>query len=518
MIIIWLMLALGVFMSLLIWILYKSEAFSTFEARGVSDSAPVEKTAEEFGLCFSGGGAVAMVYTAAFLRGLKHVGVLNSHTVSRISASSGGTWALVPCAYVSSTQPLSLDRILGVYKDPTDCKMYDMINVPPPPFVGNAARGYKLLQLMATAFQNLTTAIPKDQVVLYTLAQHVLKPLGLHSPVCFVQSTKSKSLTVQKEFSSIDNSTAFYHREEFPFPHCMFTAISKSDTTEYYPVEMTPDTIGCLCGKAVTKAGHSIGGRVANYCFGGSNSVFSPDAVTTAITNEFVFGDLHKYVGYPSAIMTLYQQRTPLIAKFTPATNINLPNCSETEVYVGDGGYYDDSGASALLARQVRHICVFLFDGCLDVKGDIYPIALQQLFGNKIGKLAVFSVGLLQDDDKHTLFWDAVNTLTQKMEQKQAAIYTRQYITRTVPEASITPYNVTITWVIPSVIDEYHRLYSTDIQKKLEYQHDHKNYPQYIVPPLTLDLVELSDFDIQAMMNLGSWIAVNKLASLFSSK
>lgn len=122
------------------------------------------------------------------------------------------------------------------------------------------------------------------------------------------------------------------------------------------------------------------------------------------------------------------------------------------------GGYYDDCGVCALMARQVKHLYIFMFDGCLDPdhkKPDegTYPMSLQQIFVWKIGKLGTWGPGFLEDDDKHTGFWKVVDTLDNLKDSLEPAIYTSNYITKTVPEAGITPYNVKITWIIPIMED-----------------------------------------------------------------
>ena len=119
---------------------------------------------------------------------------------------------------------------------------------------------------------------------------------------------------------------------------------------------------------------------------------------------------------------------------------------------------------------------------------------------------------MIEDDDKHSRFWDVVDNLMKiQQEDWEPAIYTSSYTTRVVPEAGILPYQVTITWIIPSRTLRYQTELSKDIQDRL---HKLKTYPQYIVPPLSVSIIELSNFEINSGMNLGAYIAKNYIVPM----
>lgn len=490
------------------------------------------------GLCFSGGGAVAMIYTAGYLRGLRAANILDDTKIRHIAASSGGTWTLIPCAYVSSFEEESdIDQHLGKYKDPSRIMMYEMINLQPEPFIGNSARGGTLFKLIFEYITNYSKSanseeIPPEQVLTEAMSKIVLKPAKMYYPVSVVQREREEALeALDKIITEIKEKSAFYLRPHFPFPHCITTALDSPgpsfDMTEpvaRYPLEMTPSRMGCLSENMQYK-NIPLGGQIVNYCFGGKDTQGSiPIAnnsavVETVIQNKYNLVGLNKYISYPSDLFSAYQLKDSTLKKFVPNPYLNLPNTNNeliNDFFIGDGGYYDDSGACTLMARQVKHIYIFMFDGCLKPNKTtpsegVYPMSLQQLFGYEVGKFSVWSRGLLQDDNNHTLFWEVVDKLNSLYDSEQPAIYTQIYNTNDVPEAGIVPYEVKITWIIPSKTLSYESLLQPDIRSKLK---QIKNYPQFIVPPFTFTTIQLSNFEINAGMNLAAWVGKNYIAPM----
>lgn len=236
------------------------------------------------GLCFSGGGTVAMIYTAGFLRGLSQAKILNDKHIRHVAGSSGATWALTPCAYINAfKEVLNLNLILGTYTEPCDILMYQMINMAPRPFIGNCGTNGTLLKLVETAIMNFspTSDIPAQQISYSAIAKVILEPLGMYYNFTLVQQEKEDALVVQAEVSKgfTDYNNVFYLRPEFPYPHFLTTAIDAPDVktnmsisnTYRYPLEMTPSQMGCL-SEDIEYNNIPIGGQITNFCFGGRDN------------------------------------------------------------------------------------------------------------------------------------------------------------------------------------------------------------------------------------------------------
>lgn len=468
------------------------------------------------GLCFSGGGQVSMLYTAGVLKGLMAGGVLDDVHIRHITASSGGTWALCPLAYIPVYGEIkSLNAILGAYKEPEEIMMYEMINVPPPPFIGNSARGGLARLVTEAVINSVDQQVPAEQLVTMALAKIVLKPLGLYYDVSLIQQEREEGLEVYDEINKIESArtNVFYLRSGFPYPHCISTVFfGNKNNLHMFPVEMTPSRVGCTTREPTEFHNMDIGGQISNFAFGGKDVTGVPPVgvdggiVETTITNRFNIVGLNKYVSYPTNIFALKQLDSPFLENFVPTPTLTLPSSYDlpnNKVHIGAGGYYDDCGISTLMARQITHLYVFMFDSCLKPEKDFYPLCLRQIFGYKTGTWK----GFVEDDEKHTGFRNVVNGITKSEE----GIYTDRYITKKVPEAGIVPYEVVITWVIPWRIKSYENRLTKDIQDKLSRT---PNYPQFIVPPITVDIVEMDPFAINAALNLGAYIGKNYIASM----
>ena len=485
------------------------------------------------GLCFSGGGVVAMTYVTGYLRGLLESKVLNDIKIRHITGVSGATWVLTPCAYINVFKDvLSLESILGTYKHPSDLTLNDMLKMEPLPFIGNCGTSDTLSNLITNTIINLapTTEIPPAQILSDVIAKLILKPLKLYyGSGTVIQQEREEAIAVQpllrESFTEYGN--AFYLRPSFPFPHFLITAMNAPDAKLQYqasrfPLEMTPSRIGCL-SEDIEYNNIPIGGQISNYCFGGYDTegklpiLNNSENMSTTIPNKWFTNGIEKYIGYPSSIWSYWFLKNKYLSQFVPRVKLNLPNSFQdliNQPYIGDGGYYDSCGISALLARQVKHVYVFMFDGCLkpdkiSPEKGVYPISLQQIFGWEIGTYKAWGPGFVEDDEKHSRFWTVVDNLSNKI--WEPAIYTDIYITKTVAEAGITPYQVKITWIIPSKTIEYQSQLSSEIQNKINQL---ENYPQYITPPHVISLIKLSPLQLKAAMNLASYVAYNYIAPL----
>ncbi len=485
------------------------------------------------GLCFSGGGVVAMVYTAGYLRGLLQSKILNDKNIRHITGSSGATWVLTPCAYVNAFKDiLSLESILGEYKIPSDLNLKDMETISPLPFIGNCGTKSNLSDLITRIILNLSpmSQIPVSQIFTDAIARLILEPLKLYygtSTVVQLEREQSVSSQPLLKESFTEYGNAFYLRPSFPFTHFLITAMNAPDAKLNYrgtrfPLEMTPSQIGCL-SEDIEFNNISIGGQIINYCFGGYNTEGqipiknNSGTMSTTIENKWFMNGIEKYIGYPSSLWSYWFLKEKYLSQFVSKVKLNLPNSYKDLIdtpYLGDGGYYDSCGICALLARQVKHIYVFMMDGCL--KPNInspdegsYPITLQQIFGYEVGKYKSWGPGFIEDDSSHSKFWNVATNLSAN--EWEPAIYTSKYVTKEIPEAGITPYTVEISFIIPSKTLEYQTQLSVEIQEKIEQIPD---YPQYIVPPKTLNLIKLSPFEINAAMNLAAYTASNYISQL----
>ena len=94
---------------------------------------PPESTPGNVGICFSGGGSVALVSALGQMRALNELGLLEK--AKAISSISGGSWATVPFSYLPPD--ISDKTFLGKFvDDPAKLTMEDL-KISPKHYLGS---------------------------------------------------------------------------------------------------------------------------------------------------------------------------------------------------------------------------------------------------------------------------------------------------------------------------------------------------------------------------------------------
>lgn len=492
----------------------------------------LEGKIEGIGLCLSGGGVQSMMYAVGLLRGLNSAKVLNNQYISHITATSGSAWCLTPVSFIPAFKYIyNLESLVGSYKCPSEYTMEEMEFVPRAPYLGSLVKNTTIVKNLDKAFEQLMSEnknIPIDEVMSEAYAHWVLKPLDMYYTYAPVQINRETvndvHLQIVEGFKQYNN--AFYLRPDFPMPHIMLTSMDTINWKEfkYFPLEMTPNRIGCLCDD-IEWFNIPLGGQCSNFCFGGIETFGNvpskpnePELISTYIDNIYNIVGINKYIGWCSGVTNAYRVRSDKLRKLVPKVKINFPNSNEdiTAIdYLADGSFYDNSGACSLYARQIKHIIICLHDGELNPdyenksKGT-YPISLQQQFGVEYGEISHYGRGFLKDDDSFSNFWEVVHILDEKKKNKEIGLFTKTYKTNNIEESGITEYDVTITWMYPHNFNEYIYKYNIDIQNQMEVPHK----INYLFKPALYENNITPNFYLNAYANITAYIAYNYLSKI----
>lgn len=491
---------------------------------------------KKFGLCLGGGGVQAVMYATGFLRGLNSARVLDEDYMCGISAAYGVSWCLVPVSYVPAFKTVnSVSNFVGEYKDPSQYTINEMNHIQNFPYIGKLFENTTILKNLnaaADALLNSFDNIPVDEVMSELHAHWVLNPLKMYYKFAPVQQDREQVNEVHRQivegFSEYNN--AFYLRPHFPLPLILITCVDSINWKEFqfFPLEMTPNRVGCLCDN-IEWNNIPLGGQISNYCFGGDETQGSvprvsdvPAAVSTFIDNKYNIVGLNKYIGWCSGVGEVYKLRNPNLRKLVPRVRANFPNSFDDVLsvdHIADGGFYDNSSACVFLARKTEHLIVCLFGGELepdlsDPKKGRYPTAIQHLFGVEAGQKPHAALGFLEDDKHHSNFWEVVTVMMEKRARGDVGIFTKNYRTRTVEEAGIEPYDVTITWVYPHMFNEYTYRYPLDIQKQL----DQPFKIEYMFKPALHESNVIPNFWLNSYANVAAHIAHNYIAPILKNQ
>lgn len=165
----------------------KGTLMPTQTERHISDFVTVDdsETPGNVGVCFSGGGSVAMTSALGQMRALVEMGLLQK--ARAVSTVSGGSWATVPFIYLPDD--ISDETFLSSY-------VYDLGTLttdssPAPTSLNYAPKGYmgsavadpaisaKSMTVEALSLLNTFSKFPNRYVWNYLIAKHILQPFGL---------------------------------------------------------------------------------------------------------------------------------------------------------------------------------------------------------------------------------------------------------------------------------------------------------------------------------------------------
>ncbi|MEM1119551.1 MAG: hypothetical protein AAGJ18_03840 [Bacteroidota bacterium] len=152
--------------------------YPTTDSLKTTDFIDQPETPGNVGICFSGGGSVAMISALGQMRALHHMGLLEK--TRAISTVSGGSWATVPFIYLP--EDISDETFLGDFKtDLSDLTLADLKKHPKGYLGSIVSQESMRATLMVAVLLNKkkSSDFPNDRIWTYIIAENILKPYGL---------------------------------------------------------------------------------------------------------------------------------------------------------------------------------------------------------------------------------------------------------------------------------------------------------------------------------------------------
>lgn len=392
----------------------RTNAEASIEVRGhtmpraqytrVSDFVQQPATPGNVGICFSGGGSVAMMSALGQLRALSTMQVNGTDVISQamaISTVSGGSWAVVPFTYLPDA--ISDSTFLGTYVDnPHDLYIPLIPKRKPDPadltqtpdgYMGKAvaADGIKWTNMAVEAgLLLLDPLFPDDRIWTYLVAKHILEPFGLArvttkgetlpaiEPGWFAYS-KTAATKIADKCPGLANITPCVYqsgagRIRRPYHLCntaMFITPDKTKQAKFgnalAPVQSTAVGTGIFATGKGTPDGSSGdaaqqvgGGLVPSYAFNSRlESVGDPDP--TSFTAQVAPGRTFCLADITAASSAFFATAVPELGiigdpkfMYWPVANPD-PGQPGFETRFGDGGCIEDNGLLNLLAYDDIH-------------------------------------------------------------------------------------------------------------------------------------------------------------------
>jgi hypothetical protein len=473
-------------------------------------------------LCFSGGGVIAMTHCIGFLCGFHSSGYLSEPTL--ISATSGSSWAIVPSSLVSVKHPqnnLSLEKLYGPYVPP-DQETLTSFRIPFPEnsLAYMSTNSGNLARFMRITIENFKNKdIPREMAMSDAIAQMVLKHLNMYCHTSIVQPDNEQLQKVLKENQQLNDivENMFILRENHPPFSVSVTGhfpLAGGLPENSFPLEYTESRAGFLCSNILMRyQSHrlKIGNQVSNYAFNSTIERARRDYITCSQTSLYNITGINQMVSVGSSFTN--KNHDVEYVRQLCTTDIS----ANEEIYISNGGAWDNSAMTSALARQIPHLVVFLLDGALDVENNHYPLSLCQPFGMKSdGTPDLNRISFLSPEE----FKTTAEAIERSQHNKYAmdhqrqwhpAVYTQSYQCNDIDIAGIRSYEPLITWVIPRKTYQYQTKLRQDVNDLIE---SLPNYPTFINSNDMTAFYELTPSQAHAVISLNSWIAKEILTPL----
>lgn len=411
------------------------------------------------GLAFSGGGSRAMCATWGILQALYKQNMLNNNTISYISAVSGSTWAVLPVLYQSINRPnYNIDDILGSeFVDFSQPLTFPII-------------GYNAVHSNFKIFDN-------DKWWPINVGTTFFEPYGLDTSLNQIIGINNTTInTILSELGA--NYNGIILRENMPIPIAMQTMVNIVETVWYrpneyiaIPLDSTPISTGFIgINRKISNSQCSdleyIGGRIDSYGF---NSIINSSIISTSNTYDISLNlqsntwDLKQMSGSSSMApgFDILKDTASLLDKYVPDYTISLPITFpiNKSVKIVDGGCWDNTGVTSLLARGVTKVAIF-------IQSDYLPSQWSPTFGTEdIANLFGVANNFYSDyhgqydaqvfDNSNNEYITTLNGIISNYTNEGIAYYKDTYQTINNYKSGIIPYSVNVLWYILSPAKQF---------------------------------------------------------------
>ena len=336
----------------------------------------------KIGLAFSGGGSRTMSAMIGYVRGLSTMQCLETHstlveTASHVSSVSGGSWTYGTYAFARG-QGISDDELLGLGRQPGDITMTNVKddNIGPM-WLGSRLTDADVVAYFLTA---LGSGVAVDQLWNYAIGRIFLEPYGLNADLPFL----ADEAMAQRVFSQNPSMPrlALLPDPMLPFWIC--------NTVTMYPAkkiqialdaQVTPMYSGITVPATATD-GVVLGGVWVDTFAMDTKSPTTPPFVFSGgacfanqpASKSVTVVSTHRQFSLRDAIGTSSAAYADSVANVLPEylhihTENLIPNYDmwtplqpgvTTNVPVGDGGFFENTGVIALVQRRMSHIIGFV--------------------------------------------------------------------------------------------------------------------------------------------------------------
>jgi len=331
--------------------------------------APIQGRANA-GICISGGGSVSASLIAGYFAGLNQLKIMNN--LRYISGVSGGTWGSAPYVYSGSAafsgNPALPQDIL------TTSDITNTANGSMQQAVAAADIASKSIAYLAEAKLD---GSPINRVYEKGVGACFLTPFGIPSPretlmsgpdhAYFFSSTAEAVKDIQSRNPKVKNNflTMADNMPYLIMNATMFVPVTQAgmDPANYIcPFEITPLYSGIKAPQNTGNNAQDVGGFFVE-TFGFNTTLTSATNGVAKATGDYPF-ELCQPVGASGAALEgMLESDAPQLLGCFPQFNYwnpNNPSQGTVQYDFGDGGNIEDTGVTALLARGVQNIGVFL--------------------------------------------------------------------------------------------------------------------------------------------------------------
>ena len=458
---------------------------------------------KQIGLAFSGGGNRSASLTTGYLRGLKHLNLLDRF--GYLSCVSGSSWSSVPYTYLNSS--INDDDFLGIYEAPEDLTYSKVLESHEHSMLSAIAKSKIFDDLLSNIFAG-------DELFSRIVGNTYLKPFLIGDRTKFFSYDQNKVQEI------IDRNLVYHEKEEFKskgiykYDHSDFYTVNPNGNRPYlivggilirsdileisrYPFEMTPLYVGIptfFPNAGSMSKYHIGGGYVEPFGFDtdspNEDNMFDelkPNFVSLRIRRKKHIFSLSDVIGTSGAAPAEYLDRIKIDIGFPEFKYWSPQEPDKAKEYdFADGGILDNTGIMPLLRRKVKKIIVFVNGlGTLDNEGDVSKM-IQPLFmvsPNQFG-LRNFALNIVLSEegiDPLESYHELIQEFIQLNGQGQPVVVRKNYVTVNNHHHSIPAgQKVEILWIYNAFAREWvDRINDIELRSFVLSEKEEKNFPNY---------------------------------------
>lgn len=488
------------------------------------------------GICLSGGGTRAMVAAIGQLRGLKALGLLDD--TRYISAVSGGTWASGPLLFSTNDE----DLLLGPVVDPKTTTLHTLGQL------STHSLGHLATGSLRNSLYHLHGDVPDRQLWIDAVGANYLAPLGLYDPKApaYYSDSEATVADIRARNPQLAGTRFAVSREDRPFwiaNGCIIGPKADTPLTQESPVSLeftalytgSPQRLNVTYNSPHGKHDQAQvgGGYIEPFAFGGSVHTSVKPGLNTlpAPASAWTLADT---MGVCSSAFAGYAELEHFVDaanKLAPTSLLwPIPPTEPVRNYaLGDGGILENYGIIPLLLRGVERIVVFVNTGT-PLHPKFHGTETSQWSGIDNYLPALF--GYVEQGTGIALQNNHVFKQSEFQGVVDQLVAARKAGSGLVADATLTVvdnpwwglkggHTVEVVWVYNDRVSDWEHLVHGEVLEAIKqgrasnfWSHGPlEKFPNYdTMGENALELVELTNVQINALADLSCWVVTNNAA------